>query len=110
MSAVTSASSLLLVEDSAADAALVQEMLSTGHFSLQHVTSLAAARYYIAQNPVTVVLLDLSLPDGSGLESFMSMIALAPDTPIIVLTGSGDDIAVQAVGHGAQDYLHKSDV
>mgnify|MGYP000187488022 CR=1 FL=1 len=58
-----------------------------------------------------VVLLDFSLPDSFGLETFRRANGAAPRTPIIVLTSLDDnDLAVQAVREGAQDYLIKREV
>lgn len=55
-----------------------------------------------------VVLLDVSLPDSSGLSSVKTMNAAAPNVPLIVLTGlDDDDFAVEALAAGAQDYLVK---
>jgi len=55
-----------------------------------------------------VILLDLSLPDSQGLDTFASMKAHAPGTPIVLLTGNDDDaMALRAVEAGAQDYLVK---
>jgi PAS domain S-box-containing protein len=102
---------ILLVEDSLADARYVQEMLTSRTYSLKHVSSLSAAHDYISQHRVKVILLDLSLPDGHGLDSFLSIHAIAPDTPILVLTGLDDqEISIQAVKLGAQDYVLKKDI
>ena len=58
-----------------------------------------------------MVLLDLSLPDSYGLETFTRLHAHAPNTPIVVLTGLDDDaLTVQVVREGAQDYLVKGQV
>jgi diguanylate cyclase (GGDEF)-like protein len=58
-----------------------------------------------------LVLLDLTLPDSDGLEGLRRLRTLAPDIPVVVLSGrSDDDIAMQAVQLGAQDYLVKGDV
>jgi len=55
-----------------------------------------------------VVLLDLSLPDSSGLATVQAMRAALPDTPMIVLTGFDDNaLAIAALEAGAQDYLVK---
>jgi serine phosphatase RsbU (regulator of sigma subunit) len=56
------------------------------------------------------VLLDLGLPDAEGLQSLTELVAAAPDTPIIVLTGRHDGTGVHAVAAGAQDYLIKDDL
>jgi DNA-binding NtrC family response regulator len=55
-----------------------------------------------------VILLDLSLPDSHGYETFTRMMAAAPDIPIVVMSGLDDEtVAMQAVRAGAQDYLPK---
>ena len=57
------------------------------------------------------VLLDLSLPDSDRLETFRAVRAQAPATPVVVMTGNGDErLALQAVHEGAQDYLVKGDI
>ena len=57
----------------------------------------------------TVVILDLSLPDSFGFDTFAKVYAHSPAVPIIVLTGNDDDqLALAAVKHGAQDYLVKN--
>jgi DNA-binding NarL/FixJ family response regulator len=60
---------------------------------------------------VDVVLLDLGLPDGQGFDAFKKVQAQAPAVPVVVLTGFDDEtLAVEAIRHGAQDYLVKGDV
>lgn len=56
-------------------------------------------------------MLDLSLPDSTGLDTFIRLYMQAPDVPIVVLTGLDDEAtATQAVQAGAQDYLVKGHV
>ncbi|MDP3508934.1 MAG: ATP-binding protein [Candidatus Melainabacteria bacterium] len=99
---------VLLVEDSIADARFVQEMLPSNLYILIHANSLGEAQEKALTRPVDVILLDLSLPDVQGLETVRSMIGFAPNVPIVVLTGlNDDDTAVQAIKFGAQDYLQK---
>ncbi len=60
---------------------------------------------------IDAVLLDLNLPDSQGLDTLDRLYAAAGGVPIVVLTAHDDDqLAVQAVQHGAQDYLVKGDV
>ena len=60
------------------------------------------------RKPPGLVLLDLSLPDSHGLETFAKVYAHSPKVPIIVLTGNDDQtVALSAVKAGAQDYLVK---
>lgn len=57
------------------------------------------------------MLLDLSLPDSQGLETFIKAHNQAKSTPIIVLTGIADEtLALKAMQQGAQDYLVKGQV
>jgi len=64
-----------------------------------------------AVEEVDVVLLDLSLPDSQGLETYRAVHAQCPAVPILVLSGLNDEsIALKAVNEGAQDFLRKSRV
>src|SRR5205085_4859545 len=80
-------------------------------FQLSHVTRLEDARAHLRNGGADVILLDLSLPDAQGLESLQQMRAAAPHLAIVVTTGLDDeDVAIQALREGAQDYLLKSQV
>ena len=103
---------VLLVEDDDAYARMVSEELaaSTARVTLERVATLAAALGRV-HGGADAVLLDLGLPDGSGLAVLDRIYAEAPGIPIVVLTAHGDDeSAVQAVQRGAEDYLLKSEV
>ncbi|CAN5178772.1 hypothetical protein BH10CYA1_BH10CYA1_60920 [soil metagenome] len=102
--------SVLLVEDNLADAVYVEEMLPSAFYKVQRVSSLAAA-HEINSDSIDVVLLDLSLPDGHGLQTCVSMIEHAPLAPIIILTGLEDEeIGLRAVKLGAQDFILKREI
>jgi DNA-binding response OmpR family regulator len=102
---------VLLVEDSPSDAALLQESLTAsapGQFRLIHVETLAEALARLSQEPLDVILLDLSLPDSTGRETFLRARAAAPEMPIVVLTGATSEATgLEAVRQGIQDYLRK---
>lgn len=101
---------ILLVEDNLAEARLLQEFLrgTPNSFHLIHVKRLQAALTQLKQESFEVILLDLTLPDSQGLASLDGLLQQAPRLPIIVLTNTNDDaLAVEAVRHGAQDYLVK---
>ncbi|HEY9734422.1 MAG TPA: ATP-binding protein [Drouetiella sp.] len=104
--------SVLLIEDSQADAKYVQKILPTHLYRFVHVDRLERAREAMQENSnFDVILLDLSLPDESGLSTIMSTISWANSVPIVILTGLADeDLAIQAVKCGAQDYICKQDL
>jgi signal transduction histidine kinase/CheY-like chemotaxis protein len=101
---------ILLVEDNPGDADLVREALASAsdRIEIAHVDSLAGARERLAVGSIDVVLLDLSLPDATGLQGVERLHGAAPDVPIVVLTGNQDEVlGARAVQAGAQDYLVK---
>jgi len=106
----------LLVEDNPGDARLIREMLrdaggSANAISVSVADRLATGIQHLHEQGADLVLLDLSLPDSSGLATFDTLHAAAPGTPIVVLSGLADEsVAVTAVHHGAQDYLVKGQV
>jgi len=80
-------------------------------FELECVNRLSTGLERLAEGGIGLVLLDLSLPDSQGPDTFSKTYAQAPHVPIIVLTGLDDEgVAVHAVGKGAQDYLVKGQV
>lgn len=105
---------ILLIEDNPADADLIEDMLSDAEgacFDIVHTDKLASGLERLEQSEIDIVLLDLSLPDSQGLETFTSVYSKAHKTPIIVLSGLSDEtVALKAVSEGAQDYLVKGKV
>jgi two-component system, cell cycle response regulator len=104
----------LLIEDDPDDVFLIRETLSTTptpKVELETASTLEAGIERLAAGDVDVVLLDLSLPDSHGLDSFVRVHAQAPSVPVIILTGYDDEsFALEAVSQGAQDYLVKGNV
>jgi signal transduction histidine kinase len=102
---------LLLVEDSPSDSLLLQESLShtrPGHFHFTHVDSWGEAARRLKAQPFDALLLDLSLPDVAGRETFLRARRDAPHIPIVVLTAeTSEALGLDAVRHGIQDYLIK---
>jgi diguanylate cyclase (GGDEF)-like protein/PAS domain S-box-containing protein len=106
---------VLYVEDAAQDADLARRALArlTPQTQLEVVPSLAAAMERLAQQPTAafdLVLADLALPDGSGLQLLAHIRLHNLPLAVVILTGSGDqDAAIAALRSGADDYLIKSD-
>jgi signal transduction histidine kinase len=105
---------VLLVEDNAGDARLLREMFSketAGSFELSHLTHMREAEARLKAGGVDIVLLDMGLPDGHGLETLRRARAAAPDVVMIVMTGMEDEaLAAAAMKEGAQDYLIKGQI
>ncbi len=111
---------ILLVEDNPADADLIREALAdlevqttedTPVFELVHACRLADAVALLSAGNIDLTLLDLSLPDSQGFDTFRRLARQYPDVPVVVLSGLADaTLAVRAVREGAQDYLVKGRV
>ena len=104
----------LLIEDNLSDAQLFQELLSSSQLiktTLYHAERFnEAIKTLEINNNFDVVLLDLCLPDGQGVELVKQIKALVPKVPVVVLSGIQDqNVAIAALQEGAQDYLVKSD-
>ncbi|MEV0165446.1 serine phosphatase RsbU (regulator of sigma subunit) [Nonomuraea fuscirosea] len=103
---------LLLIEDDDGDAFLVEELLNQAQAPprIFRARNLREAKEQLTPQ-IQCVLVDLSLPDASRLEALEEVLALAPHTAVLVLTGLRDvHVGVAAVQSGAQDYLVKGDV
>jgi len=105
---------IMLVEDNPGDARLISELLKDcrgGCYQLAHVDRLSKGVDHLRKVSMDVVLLDLNLPDCSGLDGLTAVKGIAGQVPIIILTGLDDEaVAVAAVQTGAQDYLVKGQV
>jgi PAS domain S-box-containing protein len=105
---------VLLIEDSPVDASCVADFLAQSKvtFELTWHTSLTAGLECLEHRPsFDVLLLDLTLPDSNGLDTFRKARATTTLLPIVVMTGLDDEtMAVEAVQVGAQDYLVKGRV
>jgi two-component system, sensor histidine kinase len=102
---------ILLIEDNPGDARLIKEFLrETGKaFELDWVDSLSKGLKRL--DGKDAILLDLTLPDSNGLDTFKKIHSEAPALPIIVLTGNDDEtLSSKALQEGAQDYLVKGQV
>jgi len=104
---------VLLIEDNPGDADLVRLRLVEGEpqVRVDCVSRLSDALESLSRETPSLVLLDLNLPDSKGAETFRKVMEMAPNVPVVVLSGQDDEaLAVKAVHQGVQDYLVKGDV
>ncbi len=104
---------VLVVEDNVGDVELTRDYLSDVpgcSFSLTHAPTLHAAGEHLRRQAFDAVLLDLNLPDSTGMETLRSVHGLAPDVPVVVLSGEDrPQLQVDVVREGAQDFIGKGE-
>lgn len=104
---------ILVVEDNSGDYLLIEQMLleiRDFQKEIYHVDTLTEALKTLSLQKIDVVLLDLSLPDSYGIDSFTRISQAVPHTPVLILSGLNDmRFANEAVKNGAQDYLMKGE-
>lgn len=101
---------ILLVDDDEVDRLAIERALRSAGLEakLEEVETVSAARSALAQREFDCVLLDYQLPEGDGLDVLRSVRSAGLDTPVIILTGHGDEqTAVELMKAGAADYLPK---
>jgi sigma-B regulation protein RsbU (phosphoserine phosphatase) len=105
------AARILIVEDNELDALLLQEAIkkaSPTKLDLMVAGSIAEAIYLLNKQRFDLILCDLSLPDGQGLETFTRIHSHGPDIPVIILSGfESEALGLEAVQAGAQDFVVK---
>lgn len=98
--------SVLLIDNNPADIRLFEDLIP--NLRIDSVACLADGLDYLTLNQPDVVLLELDLPDSQGVDGVRRLRSRAPGTAIIALSRSGsEDTGIQAIHHGAQDYLAK---
>ena len=99
---------LLIVDDEAVLARTLVKLFSRLGFEAHHAAAIGEAERIVAATPVDVVLLDLRLPDGSGLDLLDTLLTADADLPVIMMTAYGSVAdAVHAMQRGARDYVQK---
>ena len=110
----TPPTTVLLVEDDPADAGMIQTALASAdehRFRVEWVTRLSDALERLGRDGIEVVLLDLTLPDGQGIEAFDQVHLAAPNALILVLSGAMDEETPRlALQRGAHDYIAKGHI
>ena len=103
----------LIIEDNPGDLLLLKDQLETAGWPVNNSRdegSLTDAIKSLKTIKPILVFLDLNLPDSNGLETFLTIQSIAPDVPIIILSGTNDtSLSIQAVQSGAQDFLVKGE-
>lgn len=111
---LTDVSQVLLVEDSPTEALLIHAVLEESDhpcFDVSKAGCLADAMAHLETSACDVVVLDLTLPDSSGLITFKRLHEAFPTVPVVVVTANANkDIALEAIQIGAQDYIVKEQV
>src|SRR5262245_56086356 len=99
---------LVIIEDEPVLARNVGKTFSRRGFTVHEAGTIAAGLRAVDEMRPEVVLLDLRLPDGSGLDALQRILALDPDVAVIMMTAYGSvSDAVQAMQHGARDFVLK---
>jgi diguanylate cyclase (GGDEF)-like protein/PAS domain S-box-containing protein len=105
---------ILLVEDDPIEADLITAELGgvgSAYADVTHHALLRAAVAALGRDPFDIVLLDLNLPDGSGVANLHRITAIAPHLPVIIMTNLEDEeSAAKMLAEGAQDYLIKRQI
>jgi diguanylate cyclase (GGDEF)-like protein/PAS domain S-box-containing protein len=100
---------ILLIQNNPSVAGQIGVALAAGDagsFEVEWVRQLSQGLERLSKKGIAAVLLDLSLPDSEGVETFDKLFAASPDVPILILAGDGSEaLAKEAVSRGAQDYL-----
>ncbi len=102
---------ILIITGDSADAKTLKDVLrkaKDGPFDIEWLTRLADALKRLNAGGIDAMLVDLSLPDSQGIETFDKLFAAAPTIPILTLSAEDDEaLATEAVQHGSQGYLSK---
>jgi two-component system cell cycle sensor histidine kinase/response regulator CckA len=106
---------VLLIEDNRVDALVVKEMLEHGEgsaFIVKHASTLEEGMHSLVPGSENrIILLDLGLPDETGLQTLRRVIPVARDATVVVITGQQDEeMGIAALREGAHDYLIKGHV
>ena len=99
---------LLMVEDDPNVARTLAQRLGSSGFAVTHAASVAAARRALAAQRFDLALLDVGLPDGSGLDVARSLREHSPATALVFLTAHGEpEQRIEGLELGADDYVTK---
>ena len=105
--------SILTIEDNPSDLYMLEHKLKTSSLeigTLYSADSIKQACEMLEAHAIDLVLLDLTLSDSFGINSFIQLKPFVQNIPVIILTGLSDtSLALEAIKEGAQDYLTKGE-
>jgi two-component system response regulator HydG len=102
------ANKVLVVDDEAIVVNSIRKILSRKGFSVQEAFTCKDALAMVFANDYDLVLLDMRLTDGNGIEVLQKIKAKRPDLRVVIVTGyASTDTAVEAIQKGASDYMPK---
>jgi diguanylate cyclase (GGDEF)-like protein len=108
---LTQGEKILLVDDDPTILSTLTRFLTGQGYAVAAAASIREALAALQQEDIPLAILDLMLPDASGLELLAHVRENSPDTEVILFTGLGAlDSAIQALRLGAYDYLVKSEL
>lgn len=103
---------ILMVEDNKEQQFLLTELLNATGIPIKKIISSTRIQNAVEQinESIDIILLDLSLPDSRGINTFKTIYQSAGDIPVVILSGIADkELALETIHLGAQDYLIKGD-
>lgn len=104
-------SRVLLIEDDPDFRAYVNSLLDPAEYELVYAEALAPAFTRLRAQRFDVILLDLTLPDAEGMETFLNLAARRTSVPVVILTGTHDDVIEErTLQMGAQDFVLKNEI
>jgi two-component system NtrC family response regulator len=99
---------LLVIDDEASIRRLIEKEMASERRIIRTAGTITEGLHLFRREQFEVVVLDMRLPDGNGLDVLIQIQEMAPEVQVIIITGHGDvDNAVQAMKLGAYDYLTK---
>jgi len=99
---------ILIVDDEKNIRTTLSRSLGIEGFRCEIAETMAQSLEMFSTSPCDLVMLDVQLPDGSGLDALARMKRAAPDVPVIVMSGHGTiDMALEAIRRGAHDFIEK---
>lgn len=103
---------ILLIEDDSVDAETIERMLqrNSSETSITHAKTVSEAVECIRRCRFDAIISDLSLPDSRDLNTVSRLLEAAPAAPIIVLTGSNEEVGAELIRSGANDFLQKGTI